>query len=60
MQSFAVEVVDGEKVVGKACCKAVQLVIQGFESYIDLLVVLLGDTQVIFGTVWLKSLGPTL
>lgn len=51
---------DGEKVVGKFCCKATKIVIQGFEYDTNLLVVPLGDVQVILGTLWLKSLGPTL
>lgn len=49
--SFAVEVADGEKVVGNCYCRAAKLTIHGFESYIDLLVAPLGDAQVILGTV---------
>lgn len=45
MQGFEVEVADGEKVADKACYKVIKLVIQGFESYTDLLVVPLGDTK---------------
>lgn len=44
MGSFEVEVADGEKVIGKECCKNVSFYIQGFESNTDLLVVPLGDS----------------
>lgn len=64
MNPFEVEVADGEKVIGRDYCKNVVLSIQGFESHTDLLVVPLvvplGDAQVMLGTVWLKSLEPTL
>lgn len=58
--SFEVEVADDEKVKGSECCKGVILHIQGYESKADLLVVPLGDMQLVLGTVWLKSLGSTL
>lgn len=57
MNTFEVEVVDGEKMEGTACCKDIKMSIQGFESSADLLVEPLGDTQVILR---LKSLGPVL
>lgn len=60
MRAFEEEVANGEKMEGKACGRDTILNIQVFESSADLLMVPLGDTQVILGTVWLKSLGPTL
>lgn len=51
--SFAIEEADGEKVARKFCCRSTKLCT-------DLLVVFLGDAQVILGTIWLKSLGSTL
>lgn len=50
MNDFEVEVADGEKVIGRDCCKGVVLHIQGFESTADMLVVPLGDAQIILGT----------
>lgn len=58
--TFQVEVAEGEKLTGRFCCKSATMQIQGFDSSADLLVVPLGNAQVILGTVWLKSLGPTL
>lgn len=49
-----------KKISSRERCKSTLISIQGFESSIDLVVVPLGDSQVILGTVWLKGLGPTL
>lgn len=49
-----------KKISSRERCKSTLISIQGFESSTDLLVVPLGDSQVILGTVWLKGLGPTL
>lgn len=46
------EVVDeGGELAGKFCCTTTTLQIQGFESSTDLLVVSLGDAQVILDSV---------
>lgn len=57
---FEVTVAGGEKMAGVQCCRRVKLNIQGQESKIDLLVLPLGDAQIILGTIWLRSLGPTI
>lgn len=49
-----------EKIEGGRCCKSIKLSIQGVESETDLLVVPLGDSQIILYTVCLQGLGPTL
>lgn len=58
--AFEVMVADGEKITGGECCRDTKLVIQGYESVIDLMVMPWGDPQVILGTVWLKGLGSSL
>lgn len=40
--------------------RGVKMNIQGQESETDLLVIPLGDTQIILGIVWLRGLGPTV
>lgn len=60
VSGFKVEVTDGEKMKGGECCYNTNIHIQDFESQTDLLVVPLGDAQIIMGMVWLKSLSPTL
>lgn len=42
------------------CCRGVKLNIQGQESETNRLIVPLGDAQIILGTVWLRSLAPTI
>lgn len=53
VDTFEVTVVGGEKMSRINCCKEVKLNLQGQESVIDLLVIPLGDAQIILGTVWL-------
>lgn len=59
LKSFNVTVVDGEKIFGNTGCLNIQLMIQGHATIADLLVVPLGNSQVVLGTIWLKSIGPT-
>lgn len=59
-RGFTVEVADGERMKGGECCMNTKIHIPGFDSQIDLLVVPLGDTLIILGTMGLKSLGPAL
>lgn len=51
---------DGEKIEGNQCCPGVKVAIHRNILETDLLVVPMGDSQVIVGTVWLKILGPSL
>lgn len=59
VDSFEMTVAGGEKIVGVHCCRDVKLNIQGKEREADLLVISLGDAQIILGTMWLRKLGPT-
>lgn len=49
----------GKNFLGNICLN-IQLVIQGHAIRTDLLVASLGVPQIILGTVWLKSIRPTL
>lgn len=60
VENYRVVIVDGKKLGGKQCCLGVKITIQGNVTEIDLLIVPLGDSQVILGTEWLKELGPSL
>lgn len=60
VETFEVTVSGGEKMSGVGCCKCVTLNIQGHLSSADFLVVPLGDAQIVLGTIWLRSLGPTI
>lgn len=57
---FSVTVAGGEKFQGGGYCRKVVLYIQGQRSEADLLIVPLGEPQIILGMVWLKSLEPTI
>lgn len=50
----------GEKFQGGGYCRKVVLCIQRQKSEVDLLVVPLGEPQIVSGTVWPRSLGPTI
>lgn len=60
INTFVVTVTRGEKIEGEKHCRGVKLNIQGVNMEANLLVVPLGDLQVILGTVWLQDLGLTL
>lgn len=60
VDSFEVTVARGENMASVHCCRGVKLNIQGQESEANLLVIPLGDAQIILGTVWLRSLEPTI
>lgn len=53
-----VTIIGGDKIEGGKCCRGVQLNIQVVSTETGLLVVPLGDPQVVLGTVWLQDLGP--
>lgn len=60
LNPFQVTIADGEKISGGTYCRAIKILIQGWNTETDLLVIPLGDPQIILGTVWLRSLGPNL
>lgn len=50
-KSFKVTVADGEVIQGKGYCFAISFIIQGNTFTMDLLVVHMGEPQIILGTV---------
>lgn len=57
---FIVTVAGGEMFKGKEYCPEVAISLPGLETKVDLLIIPLGDSQVLLGTIWLQSLGPIL
>lgn len=57
---FSVSVAGGKKFHGRGYCRKVLLCIQGQRSEADLLIVPLGEPQIVLETVWLKNFGPAI
>lgn len=55
VENYRVAIDDGVRLDGKQCCQGVKIAIQGIITKTDLLIVPLGDSQVILGTIWLKE-----
>lgn len=60
MRAYTVTVAGGEKFEGKRYCPDTPISLPSFDTKADLLIIPLGDSYVILGTVCLQSLGPTL
>lgn len=56
---FVVTVADGEKFKGKDYCTDIAISLPVIEKRAELLIIPLGDSQVLLGTMLLQSLGPT-
>ena len=57
-EKFGVMLDNGEEIVGQGVCRMVELRVQGLSIVQDYLSLELGNSNLILGIQWLKTLGP--